>query len=636
MMTRIEKVRITAALCTVAGLAASAAAQMTLPEIEPNETKADAVFNGAFALDAGDSITGMTTGSTSTPNNPGEHNSRDYFLLQTKPATVGIYRHEMRLSVPSGLPLHGTVNIRGLSQSTAGVINPTSDFTLQSASLLSGQRISAWYGFGREERVFYNVQGTTSTTGEYVATLSTQQIFPADIGMFQEGTIEFTAHPLTAATPTAMWLYDANLNIIPDHGNVGASTGDPAWTRLVRNLNAGTYYLALSHRSLNVPVPSAPDDAIRNTSVTDFPDVVLSSSSTRNQGVGFSIIDQYGPSSFQPFKTDFYEIIWYKFEVGQIPASQTGGCCLPDSTCVIATASTCAGQGGAYQGDGSNCSVTCPVTLGACCLNSAPTCVLLTQSDCGAISGGSFQGENTTCPSVSCLNLPITPIPVFTGDEEENFNAKSIVNGCVSDGILAGNGVLCGSSSILASGGWSFACQINAQRGNRFIGASGGFIKITLDQPAKRFGGYFGSNAAATRAPYAEFYDQASNLIGIARIENLYGTCTWHWAGWEFDVPVHEIHLKNDAHGGAFLMVDYITVDWLGGACYANCDGSTTAPILNVEDFTCFINEFAAASQLPHQQQLTHYANCDQSTTAPVLNVEDFTCFINKFAQGCP
>jgi hypothetical protein len=70
--------------------------------------------------------------------------------------------------------------------------------------------------------------------------------------------------------------------------------------------------------------------------------------------------------------------------------------------------------------------------------------------------------------------------------------------------------------------------------------------------------------------------------------------------------------------------------------CYANCDGSTTAPILNVEDFTCFINEFAAAIQLPHEQQLTHYANCDESTTAPVLNVEDFTCFINKFAQGCP
>jgi hypothetical protein len=71
-------------------------------------------------------------------------------------------------------------------------------------------------------------------------------------------------------------------------------------------------------------------------------------------------------------------------------------------------------------------------------------------------------------------------------------------------------------------------------------------------------------------------------------------------------------------------------------ACYPNCDGSTTPPILNVEDFTCFINQFAGASLLPHEEQVIHYANCDGSTTAPVLNVEDFICFINAFAAGCP
>jgi glucose/arabinose dehydrogenase len=69
--------------------------------------------------------------------------------------------------------------------------------------------------------------------------------------------------------------------------------------------------------------------------------------------------------------------------------------------------------------------------------------------------------------------------------------------------------------------------------------------------------------------------------------------------------------------------------------CYANCDDSTTAPILNVEDFSCFINRFAQGSTLAHNQQLIHYANCDRSTTAPVLNVEDFSCFINRFAAGC-
>jgi trimeric autotransporter adhesin len=70
-------------------------------------------------------------------------------------------------------------------------------------------------------------------------------------------------------------------------------------------------------------------------------------------------------------------------------------------------------------------------------------------------------------------------------------------------------------------------------------------------------------------------------------------------------------------------------------ACYANCDSSTTAPILNVDDFSCFINQFGAALTLPHNQQVTHYANCDGSTAAPVLNIDDFTCFINEFSVGC-
>jgi hypothetical protein len=61
-------------------------------------------------------------------------------------------------------------------------------------------------------------------------------------------------------------------------------------------------------------------------------------------------------------------------------------------------------------------------------------------------------------------------------------------------------------------------------------------------------------------------------------------------------------------------------------SCYANCDHSTTPPVLNVLDFTCFLNQFAAGNAA---------ANCDGSTTPPVLNVLDFTCFLNRFAAGC-
>jgi hypothetical protein len=60
--------------------------------------------------------------------------------------------------------------------------------------------------------------------------------------------------------------------------------------------------------------------------------------------------------------------------------------------------------------------------------------------------------------------------------------------------------------------------------------------------------------------------------------------------------------------------------------CYANCDHSTTAPILNANDFICFQIQFVANNP---------YANCDQSTTPPILNANDFICFLAKFATGC-
>jgi hypothetical protein len=93
------------------------------------------------------------------------------------------------------------------------------------------------------------------------------------------------------------------------------------------------------------------------------------------------------------------------------------------------------------------------------------------------------------------------------------------------------------------------------------------------------------------------------------------------------------------------------------GSCYANCDGSTTAPVLNVNDFICFQTEYAAGdpaancdgSTLQPVLNVNDFicfqtkfaaadptANCDASTTPPVLNVNDFICFQTAFAAGCP
>jgi hypothetical protein len=61
-------------------------------------------------------------------------------------------------------------------------------------------------------------------------------------------------------------------------------------------------------------------------------------------------------------------------------------------------------------------------------------------------------------------------------------------------------------------------------------------------------------------------------------------------------------------------------------ACAANCDGSTQPPILNANDFQCFLNKFAAGDP---------GANCDGSTQPPILNANDFQCFLNLYAAGC-
>lgn len=60
--------------------------------------------------------------------------------------------------------------------------------------------------------------------------------------------------------------------------------------------------------------------------------------------------------------------------------------------------------------------------------------------------------------------------------------------------------------------------------------------------------------------------------------------------------------------------------------CYANCDNSTSNPVLTANDFQCFLNSFASGKP---------YGNCDHSSTNPILNANDFQCFLNAFAAGC-
>jgi hypothetical protein len=73
----------------------------------------------------------------------------------------------------------------------------------------------------------------------------------------------------------------------------------------------------------------------------------------------------------------------------------------------------------------------------------------------------------------------------------------------------------------------------------------------------------------------------------------------------------------------------------IGPACYPNCDASTTPPVVNTADFTCFLQQYSAGRVLAAAEQQAHYANCDGSTIFPQVNTADFTCFLQKYAAGC-
>lgn len=61
--------------------------------------------------------------------------------------------------------------------------------------------------------------------------------------------------------------------------------------------------------------------------------------------------------------------------------------------------------------------------------------------------------------------------------------------------------------------------------------------------------------------------------------------------------------------------------------CPANCDGTTTQPLLTPADFVCFLARYRAGDPK---------ANCDGSTAQPMLTPADFVCFLARYRQGCP
>ena len=317
--------------------------------------------------------------------------------------------------------------------------------------------------------------------------------------------------------------------------------------------------------------------------------IIINDNGTQTFTLGFKI-DQLQnastPCTPDPFSDGF-------------PMTDLSGLASPSGNLIFANAacpSTCPSGWSSFGSLGSNCRPTgdwvirmtwealnCTPATGACCL-AGQTCQVLTQAACTAQSGV-YQGDNTACtacPSAtgaccfggSCVNLSeadcATASGVYQGNGSSCASGNCPVGACcLPDGTCA---------SVTAS-----ACT--AQSGV-FQGAGSQCGGVSCPQPP---------GACCVNGGCLTLTQADCSVIPNAT-----------WSG------------PNTTCGSGICNAT---------PCYANCDGSTQTPVLNVADFTCFLQRFAGGES---------YANCDQSTTPPVLNVADFTCFLQAFAAACP
>ena len=302
------KIRTCAALLLAVGLPTAVFA-VDYPEIEPNETKAQALTNGAFTLAAGDSVSGSTTGTSTLTAGAA---SADTFLVKTTPAALGIYRHRLVITTPGTAGHTGT--IRGLaSTSTGATAGGDSTFQTSSSSTTPG-RMNQWYGFGKEEQIYYRVTGGSTTTADYTSTLSTDVITPAAFATSPEAGTMTIFHDVAtnSAYDRDMFLFDSNFNPI-----AGIDDGDAI--ALSVTLSPGTYYIGYG-RWQTAAGPTAGNSIIQGTyqsgTVLDFADAAATNSaSVGTQPVTLNISAVNGTHSASDIALGSYDMAWFSFTV---------------------------------------------------------------------------------------------------------------------------------------------------------------------------------------------------------------------------------------------------------------------------------------------------------------------------------
>jgi hypothetical protein len=309
-----------------------------------------------------------------------------------------------------------------------------------------------------------------------------------------------------------------------------------------------------------------------------------------------------------------------------------GACCLTDGTCESLTQSNCLSRAGVYQGDNASCEAvpcTTPAT-GACCA-AAGTCDIQTSLACVG-AGGTYAGDNSACAGASCPTILST---TANNGSVTNVGAGVFLNLTATHALAVGR---IDFVSAAGAGNWAIAGVWTFQ--GSYVGNDASPTGWTLheSQPFRS-----GNTLSSPVSLYLSVPIPigAAETVGVCIITTgggvaCMGTSAAPSTTTTFADPnlsLFSAMIRTAPFGGTpntprtFVGRIHYTLGGDPNPCYPNCDQSTVAPILNVQDFTCFLQRYAAGES---------YANCDNSTVAPVLNVQDFTCVLQSYAAGCP
>jgi hypothetical protein len=343
---------------------------------------------------------------------------------------------------------------------------------------------------------------------------------------------------------------------------------------------------------------------------------------------------------------------------------QPGACCFASGSCSFLLESACTAQGGTFSGVGVTCAAAnCPQPpTGACCLPDS-TCVIVWQGGCTA-QGGVYAGNNSTCANPNCLNVVVPNAnATVEGTSSNSFPFTATATHFHYQQVYAANNfaALSGPHSITAmhfrpnatstAPVWENAFTLNLRLSTTTAGPDtlsatfadnvGGDEAVVYDGPIT-----ISTEQVTPISPGPAFFDVVINfqtpfiydpsrgnlLVNLTRDGGTIGTNRFLDAVTAVGdavgrVTTSTVGATTGTVSSIGLVTRFVLEPAAPPACYPNCDESTTAPVLNVQDFTCFLQRYAAGES---------YANCDNSTVEPVLNVQDFTCFLQAYAAGCP